>query len=344
MKAAVIHRFGDPEVLSIEEVETPTPRPGHVVIKVLATGVNRFDHYIREGSVAAELPFPHVLGADAAGEIAAVGGDVRGFAIGDRVVPLTGYPIDPEESDIYPISAAPTYTVIGFGTWGTYAQYIEVPARWVLRDDTGLSPEAVATVPMSTSTSVRAVKTLGEVKAGDRVLVSAGSSGVGSFAIQVAKVLGADVATTTRNDAKRARLEALGADLVINTKTDDLVARARDWTGGHGVDVAIDSVAGGLFPQVLDAVRPQGTVVAVGFVAGTQVSFDIRNFFFGQKQLRGTLAGDVADLRWGLEQVKAGRIRPALDRALPLARAADAHRLIANNEVTGSVVLQPWAA
>ena len=355
MQAAVINGFGEPDQLQIKEVDTPTPRADRVLIKVLAAGVNRFDHYIREGSVTPQLPFPHVLGADAAGQIAAVGGDVTGFSVGDRVVPLTGYPTDPSESHIYPTSAAPSYTVVGLGMWGTYAQYIEVPARWVLKDDTGLSPEQVATLPMAASTSVRAVKVLGEVKQGDRVLITAGSSGVGTFAIQVAKVLGAEVATTIRNEAKRDLLEAIGADLIINTRTEkagsgtartpnDLSERVRAWTGGAGVDVVIDQVAGDLFPELVDLTRAQGIIVAVGFLGGTKVAFDIRQFFFGQRQIRGSLAGDIDDLRWALEQVKTGRIRPVLDRVMPLTEVADAHRLVAANQVTGNLVLQPWAA
>jgi D-arabinose 1-dehydrogenase-like Zn-dependent alcohol dehydrogenase len=95
---------------------------------------------------------------------------------------------------------------------------------------------------------------------------------------------------------------------------------------------------------VLDATRPQGVIVPVGFMAGTEVSFDIRNFFFGQKQIRGALAGDIEDLRWALQKVKEGKLHPTLDRALPLEEAAEAHRLIAANQVTGSIALLPWAA
>ena len=344
MKAAVIREFGPPEVLQVEEIATPEPQPGNLVIKILAAGVNRFDHYIREGSVTSELPFPHVLGADGAGEVAAIGQGVTGFSEGQRVVPLTGYPTKEDEAGIYPISAAPSYVVAGLARPGTYAQYMEIPARWVLRDCTGLSPEQVATLPMAASTSVRAVKVVGAVKAGDHVLVTAGASGVGTFQIQVAKALGARVATSVRSESKIDALKGLGADRVINTREEDLGQAVREWTDGQGADVVIDNVGGDVFPQLIDATRGQGIIVAVGFLAGTQVSFDIRNFFFGQKQIRGTLAGDIEDLRWGLDQVRAGRIKPALDRVLPLSQAAEAHRLVSANQITGSLALLPWAA
>ncbi len=166
MKVAAIHEFGDVGVLKYEEVPTPTPKPGHILIKVLAAGVNRFDHYIREGSVVPELPFPHILGADAAGEVAELGEGVTGFEIGERVVPVGNYPQDEEDYDVTPIAAAPSVGVIGLHYWGTYAQYMEVPSRWVLKDSSGLKPEELATLPMVMFTGVRAVKVVGEGQGG----------------------------------------------------------------------------------------------------------------------------------------------------------------------------------
>ena len=133
MKAAVIRKFGDAEVIKVEDVETPKPRPGHVLIKILAAGVNRLDHYIREGSIVPELPFPHILGADAAGEIAELGRGVTGLSIGERVIPAPGYAVDPKDEAIAPPSLAPSFALPGLHIAGTYAQYIEIPARFVAK-------------------------------------------------------------------------------------------------------------------------------------------------------------------------------------------------------------------
>ena len=149
MKAAVIRKFGDAEVIKVEDVETPKPRPGHVLIKILAAGVNRLDHYIREGSIVPELRFPHILGADAAGEIAELGKGVTGLAIGERVIPAPGYALDPNEEAIAPPSLAPSFALPGLHIAGTYAQYIEIPAQFVAKDDTGLSPDESATLPVA---------------------------------------------------------------------------------------------------------------------------------------------------------------------------------------------------
>ena len=342
MKAAVIHKFGDVDVLRYEDVATPTPKPGNVLVKVLAAGVNRFDHYLREGSVTTDIPLPHVLGADAAGEVAELGPGTNTLQVGDRVIPVAGFPVNEEDYDIYPASTAPSFTLPGLGMWGSYAQYMEVPARWLVADDTGLPPEQVATLPMVLATGVRAVKEVGGVKSGDAVVVHAGASGSGSMQIQVAKALGARVATTIRSDAKGELATAVGADLVINTRTHSFVEQVMDWTEGRGADVVIDNLGGDVLADSIDAARPGGVIVAFGFTAGTQVSFDIRNFFFGQKQLRGSMASDPTDLEWGLEHVRAGRIKPAVGRILPLSQAADAHRLISTNQVAGNIVLLPW--
>jgi len=342
MQAAVIRQFGDFEVLKYEKIERPSPKPGHVLIKVLAAGVNRLDHYIREGSIVPELPFPHILGADAAGEVAELGEGVAGFEIGERVIVAPGYPQKEEETNIRPAIAAPSFALPGLHISGTYTQYMEVPAYAVVKDETGLQPEEVATLPVVLATAVHALKEIGEVKAGGKVLIHAGASGSGSMLIQVAKALGAEVATTVRHDAKGEFAKTVGADLVINTRKEDFVERVKEWTGGNGADVVIDNLGGDVLAKSLDAVRPLGTVVAFGFAAGPQVTFDIRNLFFGQKTLRGSMASDARDLQWGLEQVRAGLIKPLLDRAFPLNQAAEAHRLIATNQVKGNMVLLPW--
>ncbi len=343
MKAAVIHEFGDVDVLEYEDIETPKPKPRHVLIKVLAAGVNRLDHYIREGSIVPELPFPHILGADAVGEVFELGQGVTELEIGERVIVAPGYPTDEAETDIRPTVTAPSFALPGLGIWGTYAQYIEVPARAVVKDETSLAPEEIATLPVVLATAVHSVRGIGGVKAGDKVLVHAGASGSGSMLIQVAKALGAEVATTIRNDAKANFAKEAGADLVINARTEDVVDRVKEWTAGRGADVVIDNMGGDVLAKSIEAVKAMGVVVAFGFAAGPEVSFDIRSLFFAQKQLKGTMASDIEDLEWGLEQVEAGTIKPLLDRALPLREAAEAHRLISTNLVAGNIVLLPWA-
>ena len=219
---------------------------------------------------------------------------------------------------------------------------MEVPTYAIIKDETGLKPEEVATLPVPLATAVHSLKQIGEVKAGDKVLIHSGASGSGSMQIQVAKALGADVATTVRSDAKGEFAKTLGADLVINTRKEDFVECIMAWTDGVGADVVIDNLGGDVLAKSIEAAKPMGVIVAFGFSAGPEVKFDIRSLFFAQKRLLGSMASDIEDFNWGLEQVKAGKIKPLLDRAIPLKDAYEAHRLIANNEVSGNIALLPW--
>jgi NADPH:quinone reductase-like Zn-dependent oxidoreductase len=237
-----------------------------------------------------------------------LGAGVTNVQIGDRVIPAPGFTLNEEDDKNRPLANSPSFVVPGVHIWGSYAQYMEVPARWVVKDETGLSPEEVATLPVVLGTSVRAVKQVGEAKAGDTVLVTAGASGSGSMHIQVAKALGAKVAATVRDDVKGEYVKSLGVDLVINTRKEDVVERVKAWSGGQGADVAIDNVGGSELSRTIEAVRPFGIIVAYGFTAGAEATINVRDFFFTQKQLRGTIFADPEDLQWGLDQVRAGRI------------------------------------
>ena len=161
-----------------------------------------------------------------------------------RVIVAPGFPSDPAEWDITPENEAPSYFPTGTYGWGGYAQYMEVPARWVIRDETDLAPGGLATMPLVLVTAVHAVKTLGGVGPGSRVLVQAGASGSGSMAIQVAKALGADVITTVSTDKKAALARSIGADEVVRYRDADVSATVRGWAGRDGIDVVIDPVGG----------------------------------------------------------------------------------------------------
>ncbi len=343
MKANVIKSFGGFDTFEYQEIEKPSPRPDHVLVKVLATGVNLLDHYIREGSIVPELPFPHILGADAAGEVAELGDGVNSFKVGERVMVVPGFPGNKEELDIRPTVTAPSFGLPGLHISGTYTQYMEVPVYAIIRDETGLTVEESATLPVALGTAVHAVKGIGEVKAGHKVLIHSGASGSGAIQIQVAKALGAQVATTVRSDKKAEFAKSVGADLVINTHHDDFVNKVQEWTDGTGVDVVIDNLAGNVLPKSIEAAKATGIIVAFGFAAGPEVTFDIRSIFFSQKNLRGSMASDIEDLTWGLEQVKAGKIKPVLDKAFPLSQAGKVHELVSNSKVVGKHVLLPWA-
>jgi len=190
---------------------------------------------------------------------------------------------------------------------------------------------------------VHALKQVAGVKEGDKVLIHSGASGSGSMHIQVAKALGAKVAVTVRSDEKGEYARNVGADLIINTRNEDFVEKIKEWTEGIGADVVIDNLGGDVLAQSIEAIRPLGTVVIYGFSAGAEATIDVRNVFFTEKKLLGSMGSDVEDFQWGLQQVKEGRIKPLVDRTFPLNRVVEAHTLLAENKVQGNYVLLPWA-
>ena len=341
MKATVIREFGPPEALLYEDVPQPEPAEDELVVKVGACGINRYDLYLRMGAVFTDLTFPHVMGADVAGRVAAIGTGVTDLVEGDRVIVAPGYPIDPSDWGIEPENLAPSFEVTGTHSWGGYADYIRVPARFVLPDNTDLPVEQVAAMPLVLMTAIHAVETLGQVRQGMHVLVQAGASGSGIACVQLAAALGAHVATTVGTKEKEQIARTAGAELVIHHRTQSFADVVLDWTSGVGADVVIDNVGGSVFEDNLRALKVGGIFVNFGLVGGMKATVNFRDLFFRQHQLRGSFMGSLAELRRGLAMLKAGTVRAFVDRVYPLADAAQAHRYIDSRAVRGKVVLIP---
>lgn len=342
MKAVLIREFGGPEVLSYTDVPVPQPKPGHVLIKVSAVGANYYDTLVRGGIVSRDIALPHVGGSDVVGEIVTLGEDVDSWSEGDKVIVAPGYPVASAERHHAPENEAPSYYPTGTFEWGGYAEFMEVHARWLLRDDTGLPPEELATIPLVLVTAVHAVKTLGQVTKGSRVLVQAGASGSGSMAIQVAKALGGEVITTVSTAAKADVARRMGADEVIFYKQTRVAGAVREWTRGDGVDVVIDPVGGIAFADSLLSLRPRGAIINFGLAGGVEATIPhLYPFFRNELRILGSWMGSMEELRFGLDLVRQGAIRAALDKTLPLAAAPDAHRMIADHAVAGKLALLP---
>jgi len=341
MKAAVIHAFGGPEVFRYEDVAQPEPASGEVVVKVAACGINRYDLYLRMGAVVTDVSFPHVLGADVAGTIAAAGPHVSEWKEGDRVIGAPGYPLDPGDWDVRPENLAPSFEVTGTHTWGGNAQYMRIPARFVYRNESGLSAEQAAAMPLVLMTAVHAVETLGEVRTGTRVLVQAGASGSGNACVQVARAAGARVAATVGSQEKVEATRSAGAELVINYNERSFADDILDWTDGKGADVVIDNVGASVLEENLRALRTGGILVNFGLVGGMHAKVNLRDLFFRQHQLRGSMMGSVDELKRGLRLLAEGRVKALIDRTYPLADIAEAHRYVNSRAVCGKVVLFP---
>lgn len=343
MKAAYMTRFGGPEVFSVGDLPTPSPRPGYVLVRVEAAGLNYYDTLVRRGLVSQEIPLPHVPGSDIVGRVERVGDGVERFRADDAVIVAPGFPVEEAEWQAERENYAASYYPGGTFNHGGYAQYMLIHQRWLLKDDTGLPAEELASMPLVLVTAMHAVGTLGQVGPGSRVLVHAGASGSGSMAIQVAKALGASVITTVSAPHKAELARRLGADETIDYRQHDFADAAREWSGGEGVDVVIDNLGGSAMRDNLRAARWGGKIVNYGLMAGLETTLpNIYEFFRGQYQLLGSFMGTVDELRQGLQLVKAGKVKPVLDEALPLGDVRQAHARIDNHQVAGKLVLQPW--
>ena len=227
---------------------------------------------------------------------------------------------------------------------GGYAEVARVPADAVVPIPDGLDPREamqIGTAGYTAALAIHRMEQNGQLPEQGPIVVTGATGGVGSVAIDMLDGRGYEACALTGKADQTDYLTAIGARRVLLRDEIDYGTRpleTAEWAG------AIDNLGGEYIAKGIDALRGQGILVAVGFVAGLEVTFDIRNFFFGQKQLRGALAADIHELRTGLDFVRDGKIRPVLDRALPLSEAPEAHRLVSSNKVTGSVVLLPWEA
>ncbi len=341
MRAVVLHGHGGPERLAfVEDVPRPEPENGEVLIRVRATSVNRVDLVVREGYPGIEVRFPHILGADVAGVVERLGPGVEGVREGDRVLawPLVACGRCPLCARGRP-GLCVNWQYLGLHRHGAYAEHVRVPASSLIPLPEDVPFEEAATLPVAGLTAYHALVGVGGLQRGETLLVWGASGGVGTFAVQIAKRLGARVIATTRADGKRAQLEALGADWVLNPRREDVEAAVRELTGGLGVDVVLDYVGPATFPTSFKVLRKGGRLLLCGILTGREVAFSIHQTYLRHLSVLGLYLGEKPELEALLRWVAAGELRPVIDRVLPLREAPRAHRLLESGKVFGKVVL-----
>lgn len=331
---------GGPEVLERRTIELPEPGPRQVRVRVRAVAVNHIDIWGRRGLPHFKYDFPHRLGADIAGEVDALGEGAVGARVGDSVVVNPGLSCGVCERCLHGEDVlCRQYRILGENTQGGYSRHVVVPDTNVLPKPAGLSFEEAAAIPLCFLTAWQMVVKKGGVRPGQTVLVQAAGSGVSSAAIQIAKMHGARVLATTGTEEKAARARALGADEVIVYSSQDFVAETKRLTDKRGADVIVEHVGGEVFARSILAAAWGGRIVTCGATTGHTPQIDLRHVFFRQVEILGSTMGSKGDLFGILRHVEAGRLRPVVDRVMPLWSAADAHRLLEERKVFGKVVL-----
>jgi NADPH:quinone reductase-like Zn-dependent oxidoreductase len=341
MHAIVLRAHGGPEVLESAELPLPEPGPGQVRVRIAAVALNHLDLWVRKGGPAFKLPFPHILGADIVGTVDAVGPGATAV-IGTKVCVQPGLSCGTCAQCLGGHdNLCRYYKILGEHANGGYCEAICVPEVNLAPYPERLDWAHAASSILPFLTAWQMVVHKARVAPGDTVLVHGAGSGIGVAAIQIAKLHGARVIATASTDDKLARAKALGADVLVNYTSGDFVAECRAQTGKRGVDAVIEHVGGEVFAASLRAVRAGGRIVTCGATAGFHPAIDLRHIFFRQVEVLGSTMGSKADLLAVLGHVAAGRLEPVVHQVLPLARAAEAHKILEKREAFGKVVLQP---
>jgi len=340
VKAVVFHEFGGSDVLGLEEVADPEPGPGEVTLEILACGLNHLDVDIREGISRFPVEPPFILGCEVVGRIAALGEGVTGWEVGERVLP---YLMNPCGECRYcktgRESMCLTPGFISFSTTGGYAERLACSARHLVRVPDALSDEAAAATQIAFATSWHMLFTRGKLLPGETVLINSVGSGIGSAAVQLAKLAGAFVIGNASSDEKLARAKELGMDVGINHQTQDVVEEVMRATDGRGVELAYEHVGGELFQKALDSLAKDGRMVICGGHSGEVVPFDIIPFFRGQKQIIGSFVYERLEVEKVLDLAARGLITPLVHKTFPLDRAREAMEMMERREHFGKIVL-----
>jgi NADPH:quinone reductase-like Zn-dependent oxidoreductase len=338
MKAVRFHSHGGPDVLRLEDVDEPTPGPGEALVRVRACALNHLDLWQRRGMERVTIPFPHISGADVAGEV--IWTPNGEFRTGRRVMLQPGLScgrcapcVDGRDNE------CARYDVLGYRSDGGYAEIVKVPVQNLIAIPDAIGFVEAAAFPLAFLTAWHMLITRAKLTAGEDVLVLGAGSGVGQAAIQIAWRHGARVFATAGSDEKLIKARQLGAYEVINHTTEDLPARLREFTNGRGVDVVCEHVGTATWDRSQRSLTRGGRLVTCGATTGHDASIDLRVLFTRQISLLGSYMGRKGELLRASQFFFAGELRPVVDRTFPLEEAAEAHRRLESRDLFGKLVL-----
>jgi NADPH:quinone reductase-like Zn-dependent oxidoreductase len=338
----VFREFGGPERVRVEEVPTPVPGPGQVLLRVRACALNRLDLWVLGGLPALKTPLPFWTGCDIAGEVAGLGPGVAGPPPGTRVGVNPSLSCGACEWCVAgEDSLCVQYRILGEHVVGGLAEHVVAPAASLIALPDHVSFEDAAAFILVNMTAWRLLVTQAALRPAETLLVLGVGGGVSSAAVQIGKLAGARVLVTSSSDDKLARARALGADDGVNYTRTDWTKAVREWTGRRGVDVVLDSVGAPTWAGSLRALANGGRLVTCGATAGPIGETDIRIVFWRQLRIIGSTMANRTEFRQVMGQLFAGRLRAVVDRVFPLDGAADALALLQRGEQFGKIVVRP---
>ncbi|MBI3316885.1 MAG: zinc-binding dehydrogenase [Candidatus Omnitrophica bacterium] len=342
MRAVVLENHGDFENLQYTYVPRPVPGPEEVLIKVRACALNHLDLWTLKGMPGVKISFPHILGCDIAGEIAEMGSRVKGLPTRRPVIASPGISCGKcSHCKSGWDSLCDHYRIVGFQIDGGFAEYVKVPARNVIRVSRKLSFEEWAAVPLVFLTAWHMLVTRARLQKREKILIHAAGSGVGSAALQIAKLLGAHVIATVGSDEKIKRAKHLGADEVINYEKKDFLAEIKKITHGAGVEVVLEHIGPATFSKSLAALSKKGRMVTCGATSGPLANLDLRFLFVRQLSVEGCYMGGLEELRKIIRLVRKKKLKAVVDKVFPLREAKSALQRMQDRENFGKIILVP---
>jgi len=341
MKAMAFATNGGPEVL--EEMDMPIPplENDEALVEVRACALIHLDLWVRQG-IPGTTPMPHVGGCETTGVVADVGKAVRNLKAGDRVMIAPGISCRHCWACVHgDDTACPDYRVSGYQTQGGFAEYAKAKAHDCIPIDTGWSFPEWAAVPLTFLTAWHMLVRHARLKPGEDVLIHAAGSGVGTAAIQIARLVGARVFATAGSDEKLVRAEELGAQFTINYTKDKFADRVLEITEKRGVDVIVEHVGSAVWKDSLRSLARGGRLVTCGATSGPEVSLDLRFFFTREIAVLGSYMGTRSELLEVLRLVERRELRPVIDRVFPMSQLAEAQRHMQDRKQFGKIVVEP---
>lgn len=340
MKAVILKQHGGPEVLKYKDHPTPVPGAGQVLVRLHAAALNRMDLWVRQGWPGIKLEYPHILGADGAGEIAALGPGIVDWVVGARVVINSNWSCGTCEFCLAGWdNRCTSWHLLGETIRGTYAEYVVVPAGNLLRIPDGFDTYGAAAAALVYHTAWHSLITRAQLRPAETVLVIGASGGVNTACIQVAKFAGAFVYVIGSSADKLALAESLGADVLIDrTLVSNWSTEVYQLTAQRGIDLVVDNV-GTTFPLSFRAARKGGRIVTVGNTGGPKVEIDNRYVFGKHLSLLGATMGTRDDFATVMGLVFSKKLQPVLDRTYPLEAAGQAQQRLEQNKQMGKITL-----
>ena len=342
MKAVRFHEHGGAGVLKYEDAPDPKIEANEVLVKVKACALNHLDIWLRVGVRRWTLPMPHIVGSDISGEVEEIGALVKRVKPGDRVLLCPGISCGQCEACFKGLdSACRSYTLFGVMVDGGYAEYVKSPEMNVVPIPSDLSFDEAAAVPLVFITAWHMLFTRAGLKPGEDVLVIGAGSGVGMAAIQIAKLVGARVIATAGADWKLEKARALGADEVINHRTQSIVAEVRRLTDKRGVDIVFEHVGAAVWEDCFESLATYGRLVTCGTTSGPEVKLNLQILYGRQRSILGSFMGSKAELLEALKFIGERRLKAVIDSAFPLKEAAAAHRKMESRDFFGKILVHP---